>query len=167
MIHVYTGPMFASKTTRLLSCIERESYRVTCKDALLLIKHSIDGRHGERTVGTHHGIVRHATVTTDALAKVNRGDLEGVEAICVDEGQFFADLAETCLDWKDRGIKVYVACLDLDSLRKPWENVAKLLCYADTVEKCTAVCECKRDATVTYRSTSAEGRISVGDADKY
>jgi thymidine kinase len=167
MIHVFTGPMFASKTTRLLSCIERESYRARCRDAILLVKHSIDGRHGDRIVGTHHGLVRHATVTTDVLDKVNRGDLEGVEAICVDEGQFFPDLDEACLAWKDAGIKVYVACLDLDSERRPWDNVAKLLCHADIVEKCQAVCECKRDATVTFRQDAQTSRIVVGDADRY
>jgi thymidine kinase len=51
-IVVFTGPMFASKTTRLLSQIERESYRMR-PEQIVLIKHSIDSRHGSLVVGTH------------------------------------------------------------------------------------------------------------------
>jgi thymidine kinase len=141
---VFCGPMFASKTTRLLAAMERESYRCTAADSILLIKHSVDSRHGDLSVGTHHGLIRHATRVASRLLDVDVSAT--TESVFVDEGQFFEDLAPFCLACLDRGIRVYVSCLDLDKDRKPWESVAATLCFATKVEKCSAVCHCKRDA---------------------
>lgn len=163
---VFAGPMFASKTTRLLAAMERESYRCTTADAILLIKHSIDGRHGDMSVGTHHGLIRHATVTATRLSEVRMS--ETTESVFVDEGQFFDDLAEFCLACLDRGMRVYVSCLDLDKDRRPWTSVAAALCYATKVEKCSAVCSCKRDAVYSSLLSKTEtGRILVGGNKTY
>lgn len=82
-IVVYTGPMFASKTTRLLSQIERESYRMR-PEQIVLIKHSVDARHGSRLVGTHQGAVKHASIVSDLLLPLTLDDC--VRVVCIDEG---------------------------------------------------------------------------------
>jgi thymidine kinase len=163
-IVVYTGPMFASKTTRLLSQIERESYRMR-PEQIVLIKHSIDARHGSLVVGTHQGSVKHASMVADMLLPITLD--ESVRVVCIDEGQFFSDCAEAAMRWCDQGKHVYVACLDLDSNRRPWDSVAKLLCYASHVEKCQAVCECGEDAVFSYKRVMSMHRIQVGDEKEY
>ena len=147
-ITVFTGPMFASKTTRLLSRIERESYRLA-EDQIVLVKPLKDARHGVETVGTHKGSFRPATIVTELLNTVSFTDR--VRVVAIDEGQFFDDIDQAALRWSDQGIHIYVACLDMDSSRKPWDNIARLLCLANTVEKCTAVCECGQDATLSFK----------------
>lgn len=83
-ITVFTGPMFASKTTRLLGALERESYRSIREDDIVLIKHSIDTRHDSHVVKTHHGIVRHASMS---VSRLSDAVLEPhVRVVCVDEG---------------------------------------------------------------------------------
>lgn len=159
--------MFASKTTRLLGALEREHYRSTREDDIILIKHSIDTRHETHVVKTHHGLIKHATLSASLLRDVVLEDY--VRVVCIDEGQFFADLDVVCHQWADRGINVYVSCLDLDKDRRPWEVVGRLLCLATRVEKCTAVCECKQDAVFSFfhAPVLGEDRILVGDGNLY
>lgn len=156
--------MFASKTTKLLAQIERESYR-NKEDAIVLIKSAIDARHGSQVVGTHRGIVRYATVSTDALMPLELG--AHVRVVCVDEGQFFPDVAEAALRWSDEGRHVYVSCLDLDSARRPWDSVARLLCVATHVDKSQAVCECGEDAIYSHKKSRDSARVLVGDEKEY
>lgn len=164
-IKVFTGPMFAFKTTELLRCVQVELYR-TAPESIVLVKHSCDARYGDTVVATHDGTKRPATFSATRL-----GDLAlpaGTAVVCVDEGQFFEDLAPVCARWRDEGVRVYVACLDLDAERRPWDSVAPLLCLADQVVKCASVCVCKRDAVFSYKHAHREGgRIDVGHASKY
>jgi thymidine kinase len=76
--------MFASKTTRLLGALEREHYRSTRDDDIILIKHSLDTRHESHLVKTHHGLVRHATLSASTLRDVELPPYARV--VCIDEG---------------------------------------------------------------------------------
>lgn len=119
-------------------------------------------------MSTHSGIVRHASCITDTLDKVHVD--EHVRVIGIDEGQFFADLSAKCQEWMDRGIHIYIACLDLDSERNPWDNVASLLCRATRVIKCTAVCGCRADAVYSkliVDKKKEDDRIVIGAGDRY
>jgi thymidine kinase len=69
--------------------------------------------------------------------------------------------------WMDRGIHVYVACLDMDSERMPWSNVGHLLCVATKVVKCTAVCMCRQDAIYSKKMATEVGRVLVGGKESY
>ncbi len=167
-VTVWTGPMFAQKTTALVGAVAR---RRAAGDVVHVVKHAGDERYaaaGGVELVTHDG--RRLAVDSAAarLADVEVGD---AAAVAVDEGQFFPDLVAACERWADQGRDVYVATLLSDYHREPFPEPARLLAKADAVHFGTATCtDCGADASFTFytgpRAATQEGFV-VGGADLY
>ena len=87
----------------------------------------------------------------------------------IDEAQFFdAEIANVCEQLALRGIRVIVAGLDMDYTGKPFGQMPNLLAVADYITKLHAICvRCGNIANISYRKTSAEGQILLGEKDVY
>jgi len=153
--------MFSGKSTELLRLGRR--YALAGK-SVVFVNHDTDKRYRALAVSTHDGLYNTA-VSSDTLAEVSSDVLE-YDVILVDEGQFFPDLLLADA-WATAGKVVIVACLTCTCRREPFENVSKLICYADVISHLKAVCCCGQDAAFTHRKTPlpADGNFVGGKED--
>lgn len=162
-IHVITGPMFAGKTTELLQKAERYRY---IGSPMIIIKPSLDSRYGNDVMMTHSGKKEYDIVNAKELKDIN---VEKYDIILIDEGQFFDDLFDTCLVWRNRMKKnIIISCLDMTSEGLPFGHVGNVLAIADNVSKLKSVClTCKRDAAFSKCLETKKDEILLGGIDKY
>ncbi len=166
---VFTGPMFGSKTTKLLSTLERYKYQ---RKRVVVFKPVIDDRYDASEVVSHSGWTAPATTVkngADILEALSRMPSEP-DVVAVDEAFMIPNVAEV-LTWLYRnGISIVASTLDISAQGKPFHEVEKLLAWATHVEKCSSVCTvCGRDAFYTHKKQIDEdrGEIHVGGAELY
>jgi thymidine kinase len=172
-LELIIGPMFAGKSSMILSRIRR--YTVIGKKCLVLT-HVIDTRYSESaekaSVKTHAkesypavGVEKlHSAVGTDAF---NEADV-----VIVEEAQFYDDLRDFvlyCVELEKKD--VLVVGLDGDSYRKPFGQVLDLIPYCDTITKLTALCKRCGDGTAALFSARVAApttaQVCVGAGDMY
>jgi thymidine kinase len=87
----------------------------------------------------------------------------------IDEAQFFDDrLPELATELADHGVRVIVAGLDQDFLRRPFGPMPRLLALAEIVDKMHAVCvRCGAAAHYSQRIAGGGDQVQVGDAEAY
>lgn len=165
---VFVGPMFGSKTTKLLSTLER--FKLQHKN-VMVFKPAIDDRYSNEEIVSHLGW-RHSAMTVkegaDILEALSNAE-EHPDVVAVDEAFMIPGIAEVLIWLYRTGISVVVSTLDLSSGAKPFPEVAKLLPWATYIEKCSAVClVCGRDAYYTHmKQTIGDDEIQVGGAELY
>lgn len=167
---VFCGPMFGSKTTRLLSTIDRFSYQNKLTAAF---KPKIDNRYSPKEISTHSGLRYPAIPVADIneLKKeldIFKATMGSVDVVAVDELFMITGAAEFLLElWKD-GIHIIVSSLDLSAKIEPFDELQRILPFATHIEKCPAVCVvCQKDAYYTEKHTQGGENIEVGGADLY
>lgn len=166
IIEMWTGPMFAGKTTNMLGRVyEWQQAGVE----VLLLKHAADKRYGDGTsVTTHEG------VTLAAELAENVEDLHQAiyyrptaKVVAVDEVQWFD---EGIVPWariaRSKGITVLLAGLDRRSAGDPFDPMPLLLAHADVVHKLSGTCSCGSRAHQTMRRKDAPDGW-VGGAERY
>jgi thymidine kinase len=165
-IEVFTGPMFAGKTTGLL---DRVHYFRGAGVPVLLVKHASDMRYDAgRTVTTHSGVTMacHSAhdVTEIAVLTQNTPD---VKVVAIDEVQFFeGDMAGWAVLARAIGISVIVAGLDRESSGRTFGPMGELLAQADVVHKLKTDCRCGLLAHQTRRKPDAPEGM-VGGSERY
>lgn len=184
-IKVFTGPMGALKTTRLLH--ELNHYSTPSKQRVLLVCHNIDDRNREG-ISTHLygnsnlkiplGIYIDVFYTNN-LEEVplfytnEKGETKHYPIIGIDECQFFKGLVDFV---KKNMFKPYltIICsgLSYDRNNEEFGETSKLLPYATHFEKTPAVCskcdfETHRPAAYTYCNQKHDGKILIGGLDLY
>lgn len=164
---VYVGPMFSSKTTKLLLALERFKHQ---GKRVIVFKPSIDQRYSQSEVVSHSGW-RHDAVTVKEGADILEALSEAEDApdvVAVDEAFMIPGVAEV-LTWLYRtGISIVVSTLDLSATGKSFPEVEKLLAWATHVDKCSAVCtECGRDAFYTHKKQITGEEIEIGGSELY
>lgn len=167
-LEVYTGGMFAEKSTSL---IRQGKRHLMAGRKVAFIKPFIDGRYGHDAVATHDGVKHYATtVSFDEFT----GEVEDFtdiprvamsDVICIDEVQFFPKHMVTLIKkMVYTGKHVYVAGLDMDKNGIPFETVMLLMGIAEKVKKFHAVCrDCGGDAWVSVETEKKEGRVNIGN----
>jgi len=164
---VYVGPMFSSKTTKLLLALERFKHQ---HKQILVFKPSIDVRYSNSDVVSHSGWSHNAvTIKTGADVLECLSEIDTTpEVVAVDEAFMIPGIAEVLIWLYRTGIDVVVSTLDLSATAKPFSEVEKLMAWATNVEKCTAVCtECGRDAHYTHKKQVSGEEIEVGGSELY
>tara|TARA_R100000664_G_C2759790_1_gene149981 strand:- start:325 stop:882 length:558 start_codon:yes stop_codon:yes gene_type:complete len=167
---LYTGPMFSSKTTRLLSRIDRCKYQ---KKKVASFKPQMDDRYTvENKIVTHSDAYTNCyTVASGDAMLETIAKLEDVDAVAVDELFMIPGSAEACIELFKRGYDVFISSIELSYLGTPFEEVLKIMPYCTEIVKCTAVCAvCQADARYTFKkveSSSSEDNIQVGGSEIY
>jgi thymidine kinase len=167
-LKVFVGPMFSSKTTKLL--LELERYKRQHKK-IMVFKPAMDVRYSDSDVVSHSGW-KHPAITVkegaDILEALANAD-EAPDVVAVDEAFMIPGVAEVLMWLYKTGIDVIVSTLDLSAAAKPFHEVEKMLPWATYVEKCAAVCtECGRDAFYTHKKqVTTDEEIEVGGAELY
>jgi len=180
VIEVITGCMYSGKSEELIRRLRR------CQIAgqhVLVLKSDVDSRYSQDSVATHIGETMPAYPVRDAshvreLLLQAPFDRE-VEVIGLDEIQFVgAEIIPLLEEQANRGVRVIVAGLDLDSAGRPFGPMAELLAVADQVDKLTAVCvaqdhgrsgPCGKPATRSYRIPDRDtgAQVQVGSTGMY
>jgi thymidine kinase len=174
---VFSGPMFAGKTTTLI-----DSVNAAIRDegaAIVILKPAMDNRFADNAIVTHDGVSHLAVpvaATSDVFAAVAAavGDGERAVHVFADEVQFmerphfdgdFHIVVHTLLM---NGHKVTCGGLDCDWRGLPFDVTARLLAMADHVTKLTARCAVSGlPAQKTYKKVADESRVALGAADTY
>ena len=170
-LHLIIGPMFAGKSTELIRRARR--FRSINK-TVLAINHTLNVRYGSNQITTHSNGIFEGCLIGDTLQQIessNAGEFEKADVIIIEELQFFADALAKIVEWVESKNKIVVAAgLDGDSERKEFGDVLKLIPYADTVFKISALCPYCKDGTAahfTKRLTTEKTVITVGSSNEY
>lgn len=165
---IYSGPMWGSKSTRLIAGLERLKLQGR---KVIAYKPTIDSRYAASHITTHSGAKWPAHCVNSGEALLNHywmhsGD---VEAVAIDEAFMIDGVASAALQIMLSGTTVMIASLDLSSRCKPFEEIEKLMPYATRIEKCAAVCPvCGEDAYYTAKLNNDSCKeIEVGGKDLY
>jgi thymidine kinase len=174
---VFSGPMFAGKTTSLINAINAA---VDADDhVLVIIKPAMDNRYAEKAIVTHDGVshvampvasaddvikaLGEASARTGKPAHLFADEIQFMDKPFFD-GEFHA-LVHTFLQ---NGHRVTCCGLDMDWRGLPFDVTARLLAMADHVTKLTARCSVTGlPAQKTYKRVVDGARVAVGAAETY
>ncbi len=160
---IYTGPMFGTKTTRMLIELDRALYR---GQSVVACKPVIDGRYATVEIVTHGGLRFPATKVTEAW-QLRHIALEH-DVIGVDEAFMIEGCADVLIDLYKEGKTVVVSSVQLSAQGQPFEEVVRMMPWATRIEVCPAVCPLTGlDAYFTVRKDGGGTTIEVGGADLY
>jgi thymidine kinase len=165
---ILMGPMFAGKSSRILSLISRYAALDT---PVLVVKHADDTRYSRNEIATHDG-QRAPCISVRDLDDLRLDDWSRFKVIIVDEAQFFHRLVPF-VEWAvdTHGKHLYLVGLDGDSNRRPFGELLQCIPLADTVERLTAFCRRCANGTpapFTYRRSGPhDQQVIVGGQDRY
>ena len=164
---VFVGPMFSSKTSRLLMELERYKHQ---HRAIECFKPRIDDRYSEEDIVSHSGWRTKAHCVkegTDVLGILADVDVEP-SVIAVDEAFMIPGVADVLTWLYKNGISIVVSSLDLSSTGKSFKEIEHMMPFATYIEKCTAVCTvCGSDARYTHKKQVGGDEIEVGGHELY
>ncbi len=164
-IEVIAGGMFSGKSEELVRRLRRA---VIARQVVQVFKPRADVRHDEDRLVTRDNreLAARAVATAAELAAQLVAE---VEVVGIDEAQFFDEaLADLVMDLADRGIRVIVAGLDQDYLRRPFGPMPRILALAEYVDKMHAVCVgCGAPAHYSQRIAGGSEQVQVGDVESY
>jgi thymidine kinase len=176
-LSVFSGPMFAGKTSALIrainAAVDAESLPV------VIIKPAMDNRFADAAIVTHDGVAHVAvpvSSTKEVFAAVATASFaaESPVHLFVDEVQFLdkpyfeGDFHIIVHSLLQAGHTVTCGGLDLDWQGLPFDVTARLLAMADHVTKLTARCAVTgQPAQKTYKRVVDGARVALGAAETY
>lgn len=163
-IEVICGSMFSGKTEELIRRMKRAQF---AKLPVEIFKPAIDIRYDERAVVSHDSNSIPSTPISHSSAILLLS--AETKVVGIDEAQFFdEELPHVCVQLANRGVRVIVAGLDMDFKGLPFGPIPALMAIAEHVTKVHAVCvQCGAPATYSYRISSNEERVLLGEKDSY
>lgn len=164
-IEVIAGGMFSGKSEELVRRLRRA---VIARQRVQTFKPQIDTRHPPEVLVTRDNRTL-AAVAVAGSADLRRALEPGVEVVGVDEAQFFdSGLVDLAMDLADRGVRIIVAGLDQDYLRRPFGPMPAILALAEHVDKMHAICvRCGGNAHYSQRTAGTDDQVEVGDNELY
>jgi len=166
--NVYIGPMYGSKTTKLLCDIDRYTYK---SKNIIAFKPNIDTRYSNSHIVSHTGAkfpancIESATEIYDFILKST------YDIIAVDEAFMINCIDEVLIDLYEKGYSIIVSSIQLSGENKPFENIKNILPWATKIEVCPAICtQCDNDAYFTkamFDMSKIETSIKVGNKEMY
>jgi len=164
---IFTGPMFGSKTTKLLAVVDRFRYQ---KRKVFAFKPKMDDRYSNTEIVTHSGgKIEAVGISTGNEVISFLQDLDEMpDVIAVDEAFMIDDISEVLVYLFRGGITIVVSSLQLSATGKPFEEVRDMMPYATKIEICPAVCTISGDdAYYTHRKLETIDEIIVGGEELY
>lgn len=163
---IFTGPMFGSKTTRLLATLDRFRYQ---NRNIVCFKPMMDDRYSSGEICTHSGgkISAICVKTGEDILKYIM-DNSGIQVIAVDEAFMIDGSATALLSLFREGKTVVVSSLQLSASGNVFEEIRDMMPWATKIEVCPAVCPISgQDAYYTHRKFSGLDEITVGGSELY
>jgi thymidine kinase len=165
-IEAISGGMFSGKSEELVRRLRRATL---ARQVVQVFKPATDTRDADP-----RRLVTRDKRELEAVGVTCSGDLRQqllpvVQVVGIDEAQFFDDgLVELVTELADSGVRVIVAGLDLDYLRRPFGPMPRILAIAEYVDKVHAVCmRCGAPAHYSQRIAGGGEQLQVGDTESY
>jgi thymidine kinase len=164
-IEAISGGMFSGKSEELVRRLRRAAI---ARQTVQVFKPSADTRHGPERLVTRDKRELEA-VSVACSCEIRQKLLSEVQVVGIDEAQFFDDgLIDLVCELADSGVRVIVAGLDLDYLRRPFGPMPRILALAEYVDKVHAVCmRCGAPAHYSQRMAGGGEQLQVGDTEAY
>lgn len=169
-LYIAIGPMFAGKSSWLISMIQRQLY---AERTSVIIKLDDDTRYvgEEPLVSTHNHMVHDAIRSPKDIMSVF-DKVKSYDVIGIDEGQFFTkSIVPFVKELVDKHKKiVYIASLDGTWKAEKFGHALDLIPMCNDVIKLKAVCMqkgCRNNAIFTRKLCGSDSVEEVGGADKY
>lgn len=164
-IEAISGGMFSGKSEELVRRLRRAAI---ARQSVQVFKPAADTRHGPQRLITRDKRELEA-VSVTCSRDIRRQLAPGVQVVGIDEAQFFDDgLIDLVSELADAGVRVIVAGLDLDYLRRPFGPMPRILAIAEYVDKVHAVCmRCGAPAHYSQRIAGGGEQLQVGDTESY
>lgn len=154
-ITIYTGCMKAGKSKKLITRINESILEHNGEKPTIItstIKVGLD--QDNLQISSRSGIFSQA-IYVDSL---DNNLLELISAnllntdVFIEEGQFFPNLRDFCIDIKQLGCNVFIAALNSQFNLEPWDNVSRLVAVADSIELFKADCEICHEKCIATQS---------------
>lgn len=168
---VFTGPMYASKTSKLLMELERYKFQ---HKKVALFKPSVDDRYSKSEIVTHTGwkCPAHMVTSSKDVLEYILDSKDSISVVAVDEAFMIKGIADVLEFLYKMGYNIVVSTLDIAANGKPFDEVASMMVWATKIEKCSAVCTvCGKDAYYTHKklvdNEVDNSLIAVGGVELY
>jgi len=164
---IFTGPMFGSKTTQMLACVDRYRYQ---NKAVLAFKPKMDDRYKKEKIQTHSGLSIDAICvsTGEELLKRVRESDRRVNVVAVDEAFMIEGVANALISLYRSGVSIVVASIQMSFLGNPFHEIKEMLPWATHISVCPAVCpKTGADAYYTYKKDCDKNEVDVGGSEMY
>jgi thymidine kinase len=161
-LEIFIGPMFSGKTSKLIDLYKQYSF---CNIPLAVINHSSDTRYDDTMLSTHDKVMI-PCIQTSYLARITN-DMDNVDVILINEGQFFEDLYDFVVDMLKFNKKIYVSGLDGDFKREKFGKILDLIPLCDKVTKMTSLCSLCKNGTpglFSMRLTNEKEQMLIGSS---
>jgi thymidine kinase len=164
-IEVIAGGMFSGKSEELVRRLRRA---VIARQQVQTFKPLVDTRHPAEVLVTRDNRRLDAVTVADSAA-LREALRSGTQVVGIDEAQFFdLGLIDLATELADRGLRVIVAGLDQDYLRRPFGPMPGILALAEHVDKVHAICvRCGGTAHYSQRIAGSDEQVQVGDTEHY
>ena len=164
-IEAISGGMFSGKSEELVRRLRRAAI---ARQTVQVFKPAADTRHDPQRLITRDKRELEAESVT-CSCELREKLLPSVQVVGIDEAQFFDDgLVELVSELADSGVRVIVAGLDLDFLRRPFGPMPRILAIAEFVDKVHAVCmRCGAPAHYSQRIAGGDEQLQIGDVSAY
>jgi thymidine kinase len=182
-VHVICGPMYAGKSSTLITLVERERLGQEAMhgevqvNSLLLLTPRVDTRYDKngRSIASHAGGRLDAfplpidADLTETVLHMYGTEYEQSKVIAIDEAQLFVGLLAFCERATRDGKRLLVAGLDLTSDRRAFGEMVACASLAEKLTKLTAICAfCGQEAIYTLRSAMASKEtVLIGGKNLY
>jgi len=164
-IEAISGGMFSGKSEELVRRLRRAAI---ARQVVQVFKPAADTRHDPQRLITRDKRELEA-VSVACSCELRQKLRPQVQVVGIDEAQFFDDgLVELVSELADSGVRVIVAGLDLDFLRRPFGPMPRILAMAEYVDKVHAVCmQCGAPAHYSQRIAGGDEQLQIGDGSSY
>jgi thymidine kinase len=132
-----------------------------------IFKPAVDTRYHDSDIVSHDQNRIPSTPVDNSSAILLLSD--GIDVVGIDEAQFFDyGIVEVCNQLANRGIRVIVAGLDMDSEGRPFGPMPFLMATAEYVTKVHAICTRTGElAHFSYRKKPVKDQIFLGEKEEY
>jgi len=175
---LFVGPMFGGKTTRMLSEVDRHSYRGR---KIYAFKPSIDNRYDDSKIVSHNGGSLKAQVVQNGQEILDYLDKWGVYSlsdnrllvdgpiVALDEVFMLEESGRVLSHLFKCGATIIASSIQLNSDGNPFFELKEIMPYATKIEVCPAVCAvCGADAHYTEKIGGRKDfEVEVGGSDLY
>jgi len=174
-LHVYTGPMFSGKTSRVIREITLLA-DISELNKVIFINNILDVRDDACNISSHSSSYKGVSNKIMAVKAEKLSDIDVTDytIIGIDEGNFYEDLYDTIKQWISQGKEIYCAGLDSDYKMNNFGKIHELLPISDSFIKLNALCyNCnlkgyRINAPFTKKKNTLDNSIiDVGGFDKY
>jgi thymidine kinase len=171
ILELIIGPMYSGKTSAL---IEYYNQFIQAGLDVMVINYDEDKRYDSNKLSSHDKNMIDCYMFHNLNEIFNNEkyfkEYSNAKIILINEGQFFQDLKECVIKMVENDNKyVYIAALDGDFLRNPFQNIMELIPLSDYVIKKKAICKnCNNHKEAIFsKRISNETEVKVIGTDNY